>query len=361
MEKDFEYEKVLIIPPEGESGETSKRKNRNKGKSTWLFWAVTITIIGLGILTTFIPIITWKNTAGIERLLYIFAISSVLFCALAIILFVPALLGIVGLSLATNMTTSETGGKRSPIFQVPKNHRWILRNVWSSDPITLVGYEEKKEGWNFYVPTILHSDEGLVDLTPIQLDLKPFFVNCKDGNDVGVDVRATYFVRSENGAAIKYLINTSGENIEDLVTQRIKVSINQAMDVDSRTAIGWGSQEKEAYGTTASNIASGLLKNDPCVGHCKDYGLEVVISVENITPTPEVKIAADRKAAESYDKEAMALESEAMKNMIQQTGANPTVVMVAQMLSDGIRTIFGERGKKDKKYENKKEGGKKNE
>lgn len=292
-----------------------------------------ILLLVMGIVFSGGMMAVWHNTTGIERLLFIGAISSTLFCFLAIVLFVPIILGTIGVSMASGIGSTGTEGKRPIIFQVPKNHRWILRNVWSSNPSDLAGYEEKAEGWSYYIPTIWHSDEGLVDLAPKQLNLKAFTINCKDGNDVNVDVRATYFVRPEEKAAIKYLLNTAGENIEALVTQRIKVAVNQAMDENSSVAIGWGSDKKEQYGVTASNIASELLKND----RCKDYGVEVVISIENIEPTPEVKAAADRKTAEKYDKGAMKMEAAAIKNMIKETGANPTVVMLAQMASDFFR------------------------
>jgi len=291
----------------------------------------------------------WQNTAGIQRLLFIAAISSTLIGLFAITMFVPTVVGVLGLGAAANVNmTGATGadGKKPIIFQVPKNHRWILRNVWRSDPVRLTGYEEKKEGWRFYIPTIWQADEGLVNLAPRQLDPNAHTINCVDGNDVRVDVRATYCVRADEGATIKFLLNTADGDTDNIVIQRLKVAINQAMNVSSEEAIGWDSDKKKEYGERASTIINELLKDD----RGKDYGLEATISIENIEPTPEVKAAADRNTAEEFDKKAMKKETDAITDMITRTHANPTAVMVGQLLSDAIREIFGQR-----------KGGKKNE
>lgn len=291
---------------------------------------VVISVVCL--LLVVLPVIIWLNTSGIERLLFILAISAVLFCFLFVLAFIPILVG--SLAGGVSLTKKEgEDGKRPFVFQVPKNHKWVIRNVWRSDPVTLEGYEEKNEGWNYYIPTLWQSDEGLVDLTPKQLDPGVQTINCKDGNDVHVDVRSTYFIRTEKDAAIKYIINTSNKNIEELIKQRIKVAVNQAMDVNSNEAIQWGELLKKAYSDKATEIINQLL----CCDHDKDYGLQATIHIENIEPTPEVKAAADRNTAETYDQKAMKKESSAMANMIKKTGASPTFVMIAQILADALR------------------------
>ncbi len=303
---------------------------------------VGILIILMGILFSSKIITFWDGSTDIEKLLFIVSIVSMLLCFLAIILFVPILLGTIGFGVAAGMNNTESNGQRPIIFQVPKNHRWILRNVWQSDPNTREGYEEKNEGWRFYIPKFWQADEGLVSLAPHQLDPNAHTINCIDGNDVEVDVRATYCVRAEEKAAIKYLLNTASGDVDNIIMQRLKVAINQAMDVASNDAIRWGTDKKKEYGVKASIILNELLKND----YGKDYGLDATISVENIEPTPEVKAAADRNTAENFDQESMKKETDAIVDMAARTGANPNIVLLTQMISDIFRAK-----KKEKKNE----------
>ncbi len=262
------------------------------------------------------------------------------FLPVVVIVIVAVALGAAAFKKAKEVT-SEEDAEKSIIYQVPKNHRWILRNVWFSDPVNGDGYEEKKEGWRFYIPKIWHSDEGVVDMTPVQLDVEPFKVNCTDGNDVDIDARVTYFIEEEEGSAIKYHINTKNdsEKVKDLVTQRVKVALNRAVDKDSNVVISWSAEDKVTYSDLVTAKANELLRDDSG----KDYGLKAVINVENIEPTPAVKAATDRKKAAELEKDAADDEAAAMAKMITATGANPTWVMVAQTVSDALRGLGGKK------------------
>ncbi|MFA4833685.1 MAG: SPFH domain-containing protein [Patescibacteria group bacterium] len=297
---------------------------------------------------------------GAAVLVFMGSIFLPLSVILKIILFVFPIIFLVAAAIVVfvsvfKKSTSETG-KRPIFFQVPMNHVWILRNVWGSDPATQDGYEEKTEGWSFWIPTILHADEGLIDLTPVQLDIDPITINCTDGNDAIVDVRATYFVRDESGAATKFLLNTDKEKVDELVKQRVKVAFNTAMSETSATAIEWGAPQKKQYALDAQKIVCELLKDD----NGKDYGLEVGLNVENIAPTPAVRVAADRRAAAKMEIAASIDEGTALKQMITDTGANPTIVLLAERIMDTVSNIWGGKsgGKKEVKSEVK-TGGKK--
>jgi hypothetical protein len=306
---------------------------RLEAKTLKIILVVVGLVILVGIMTGFN--FYWDDASDWERLYTIVFLGLGLLAIASVIILIP----IIALSALPAMQSAISEDKKRPIFfQVPKNHKWIIRNVWNSNPVTLDGYVEKNEGWKYYIPTIWESDEGLVDLTPKQLDPTFYPINCKDGNDARVDVRATYYVRNEKGAAIKNIINTAGKNCDELVNQYIVAALNQAMDVNSSEAIAFGSVEKKNYGTQSTIIANEMLKND----NGKDYGLAVSIDIQNIEPTPEVKEAADRATAEKFELKSSKLEAESISTIIKETGANPTLVMIAQTISD----IFRSKGKR---------------
>lgn len=245
---------------------------------------------------------------------------------------------------------SEAGkdddGKKLPIiFQVPKNTKYVFRNVWQSDPsdpdkdfslfgIPHKGYVVKNEGWNFYIPTIWLKFECAVDLAPSQLDPPPYKINCSDGNDVAIDTRVSYFPKHNDSDVVFYTVNVKDKaESDDLIRQRVKVAINRAMDVDSDKAIGWGTDKKKDFGDGVTTIINELLANDGD----KNYGIQAVVNIENITPTEEVQAATDRKKAAQIEKEASMDEAEAIKNMIDETGANPTASLIANIIADAFR------------------------
>ncbi len=290
-----------------------------------------------------IIIVSWSNAGEGEKLFIgitgIFVAIAITVIGIGAILLVGSLVGVFGSS------TGTTNGKRPIIFNVPKNNIWVLRNVWKSNPITLEGYQEKKEGWRFYIPFIWHSDEGLVSLVPVQHDAAIYTVNCIDGNDVKIDTRLTYFVREkkedDQKTATKFLLNTVDTDVDNLIVQRAKVAINRAMDVGSQEALSWTPDMKKTYGNKATEIANTLL----CDDGGKDYGIESIINVENISPPPAIKEAMDKKTAAQIEAIAAVSEAKAMKIIKDETGANPTWVMLSQTIGDALRAILGKGGK----------------
>jgi len=218
----------------------------------------------------------------------------------------------------------------------------VLRNVWQSNPRTLEGYQEKEEGWRVWLPKVWQSDEGLVNLAPVQLDVPPYTVNCTDGVQVQVDTRITYFVRQEDGVAIKFVVNIPDGKAGELIIQRVKVALNRAMDATSDDAIAWPVDKKEKYSDAVDKMVNEFLKDDGG----KDYGIEAVVNIENISATPVVMAARDREAAAVIERRAAENEAETMETMIDKTGANATAVMVAQTIADAVRGIFSSKTSK---------------
>jgi len=301
---------------------------------------------------------------------------GVLFAPLAVKLFIVVLsLPLLLLIFAAILLAIKFKGKikgegseadeRGIIYQVPNNHRWILRNVWYSNPKTLEGYQAKPQGYRIKIPFVWHKDEGLVSLVPVQEDPQAFTVNCKDGNPVEVDARVTYYVRDEeiNGkhASLYYIVNTKGEDAHKLVHQRVKVALNRAMNTDSESAISWTKRKKENFGRDATIIINDLLRNDKpevkdgeAEAMGKDYGLAAIINVQNIRPTETVQAAKEREAAAKIEEKAAEAEANAVFTVLEKTGANPTAVVVAQTIADMVRPLFDKDsggGKKTKKEE----------
>ncbi len=260
----------------------------------------------------------------------------------------------------------NTDEERGIIYQVPNNHRWVLRNVWWSDPNTFDGYKAKLQGYRIKIPIIWHKDEGLVSLVPIQEDPQAFTVNCTDGNPVEVDARVTFYVRDENidgnHASLYYIVNAK-ENAHEIVHQRVEVALNRAMDVESDNAISWSRKEKEVFGRDATITINNLLRNDkPEVKEGskgeqkgKDYGLAAIINVQNVRPTETIQAAKEREKAAEIELKAADPEAKAMQKMIKKTGANPTAVMIAQLLADTFRPIVENKITRKKNTEEKDE------
>ena len=289
------------------------------------------------------------------------AVVGVLFAPLEARLFIavlamPLLLAVfaailLGIKFRDKLARQDGGGERGIVYQVPNNHRWVLRNVWWSNPNTLEGYQAKAQGYRIKIPWIWHKDEGLVSLIPVQEDPQAFTVNCTDGNPVEVDARVTFYVRDEeiNGkhASLYYTINTKGDDAHQLVHQRVKVALNRAMNTYSEKAISWTKKQKEKFGRDATIIINKLLRDDKPEAEKgddgaegKDYGLAAIINVQNIRPTEVVQAAKERETAAGIEREAAKAEAEAVFEIIKKTKANPTAVVVVQTIADMIRPLF---------------------
>jgi len=272
----------------------------------------------------------------------LFGVLLLALAGVALLIFIGPLATVFLLGIFNVVKKDGEEGAKSILFHVSKNYKWVLRNVWQSNPRTLEGYQEKEEGWRVWLPKVWQSDEGLVNLAPVQLDVPPYTVNCTDGVQVQVDTRITYFVRQEDGVAIKFVVNIPDGKAGELIIQRVKVALNRAMDATSDDAIAWPVDKKEKYSDAVDKMVNEFLKDDGG----KDYGIEAVVNIENISATPVVMAARDREAAAVIERRAAENEAETMETMIDKTGANATAVMVAQTIADAVRGIFSSKTSK---------------
>ena len=106
-------------------------------KSDWIVLGICLAML---IVVTLLPVKT--------------VIQVITFGLPVLLLLLAAIL--IGTQFAGKDKNKDNEEERGIVYQVPNNHVWVLRNVWSSDPTTGAGYQAKPQGWRFKVPTVLH-------------------------------------------------------------------------------------------------------------------------------------------------------------------------------------------------------------
>lgn len=284
-----------------------------------IFWSVLVLgVIGIGVVAT-VPV---KYLWLVLALLFIIPVLATIL--VGFVLPSIAISGIGG--------TAECGdGSKPPvILNIPKNTAMVVRNAWRSNPQTGGGYIAKREGWNFWVPTIWHVFEGFVDLMPVQEDERPMESNSQDHQLVTIDTQVTYWV--DDPVLFKIMVK-SFQDASKLVFQKLTIILNSASSSKTEQELtGMGKAELRQFSNEASTDLNAALA---------DYGIETKVGIQNIHPPLEVQAAHTRKRAAKIEEEASAAEAAAVKKMIDETGASPTWTVIASMLGDALRGILG--------------------
>lgn len=272
------------------------------------------------------------------------------------VLFFGILIAIVA-GIATLARDKKAGVSLEKIIRnVAPNHIWVLRNAWYSNPATLEGYTEKREGWRFFIPEVWHKDVATVSLVPLQRDPDSIEVNTKDNMLVSVDYRIKSWVAMdevtesallENGrvypaidmAAARYAVRVvTDETRERLEQQYTTVVINQETnEYKAGKLTAFGRDELIDLSRKVTEIVNRELVF---------FGLKAEMTIQNIAPPEAVQVAAQERTASRIRKEEAKAKRDAYKTIIDGTGANPNWVLLSENAANLLESLRGLLGKK---------------
>ncbi|MFH1671684.1 MAG: SPFH domain-containing protein [Candidatus Portnoybacteria bacterium] len=296
--------------------EMKKRsKIRKFIKKEWLFTLVAVGMIGgLHFLKQYFPISTSTRII----------LGSVFFLFLVLILMLIFL-------FAKGSTFSDI------IRNVPANMIWVLRrSIFGSDIATQIGYAAKREGFRLKIP-FYHEDLGLVDLSPIPRDPKSITVNTKDNQTAIIDWRIETFIPDEKSAinfAVK--VNNNREKFED---QKVIVIINQISSKET--------QEKltSFKGTELKNI--GDEAKERFNSEMADLGIKArAIEIKNIQMPEGIRDVAEYATVSKKRRKIAVDKAAELKTIINVTGADPSKVVIAEIIRSGLTTVVNRFSKK---------------
>lgn len=265
------------------------------------------------------------------------------------ILLSPFLFFILLIALVSKKGSPLSGislfGEKGIIRNVSSNKVWIIRNGRSSNPGGIdqegkeisspSGYTALSEGWRFYIP-ILFIDMGTVDLAPLPRDHQSVTVNASDGQTAIIDWRMETFVSDP----VRYIIRTQNEEKRfEFERQRANVVLSQISSKFSQEGLtSFRDNQLKKLGKDALqsfNEGISVLGIQACA-----------FDIQNILPPQTVMDAAMYKTVSQKRLEAAETKGEEIGTLIQKTGANPTLVMFAEMLRGALENLF-KGGKKN--------------
>jgi len=236
-------------------------------------------------------------------------------------------------------------------FQVPENHKFILRSAFGSKADDGTGksklYWAFDEGWAFWVP-FFTIPVGIVSTRKNQTDLPALPVNDGDSQNMLIDGQYV----SQITDAIKYVANVEGVTMEEKHQERLRIEKDLIHTAFNRAASLY---DTETFLSLIRADGSQIILGEDALHFFGDKDEDISVSrygitIHNIgtqkTYAPEIiEKAKERQKAAKIEKESAEDEAEAMKIMIDKTGANPTAVMISQIVSDSLRGLLGLKNK----------------
>ncbi|NIN92481.1 hypothetical protein GTO36_05775 [bacterium] len=220
------------------------------------------------------------------------------------------------------------------VRNIPANYAWVLRSAWGSNIDKVdkkgrrFGYKIRREGWNWYLPYLLHIDVDCVDLSPQPRDPKAITVNTADNQTAIIDWRIVTIVSDPALFAVK--VNGNRIEFED---QAATVFINQRCSEETQQKL--------------TKFSEGQLRK--MGGEVRDRFNEEVenflgikaeaIEIQKILPPEEVRTAAEYETVTKRRKEVARHKGVELSRIIEATKSDPTKIVMMDMARDVVTNL----------------------
>lgn len=164
------------------------------------------------------------------------------------------------------------------IRNVPPQFRWVLRDAFEANEETLVGFTEFANGWHCVLwPELLMMTVGMVDLRPLNLDIKKKEVNTTT-NPVKIDVQFTFWVINATLFSIKVR-----ERVVGIIEQIISGVLNEV--TSGKSDLGLVDMRTDELAALSAEV-TGLLNKGHLGGFegLAEYGIKAEVRAQNIYP-----------------------------------------------------------------------------